>query len=522
MKQENLDLPQALKENRIQNSVRNAFFSIINTVIISLAPFLIRTCMIYYMGDKYAGLNSVLVSLVSLLNMTDLGITGVIVYFLYEPLAKGDLCRVGAFLYALKRVYMYIGGIFFLLGLLIIPFLHIIIAEDIPPNANLYSSYLILLSATSLPFFFFPEVDALVTASQRSDLASIISVISLSATYIIEIIAIVCFQSFLLYYVAFFAQASLSLALRLWIKKHFFAGIRTGGELDLEEKAKIKNRVIALFGHQMNDRFINSVDSVVLSSFMGLSIVAIYGNYMYVVSAVMMLMSSVISAITAAIGNALITETVESNYIRFKAVLWLNGILTIWAFVCMLCSYQPFMRIWMNDRLFHFDIVILFCLYFFVLQIRQTVLVFKNAKGMWLRDRFKPYISLIINLLLDIVLVRYIGVSGVLVSSILCIALILIPWEANVLCRGYFGIKINDYIQRVLSYFVIAVVLSAICYFLCNKLCICGGIIEIVWRILLCSLVSVGFFIVLYRGSADMIVWRDSLCLLKEKMGKSK
>ena len=71
---------------------------------------------------------------------------------------------------------------------------------------------------------------------------------------------------------------------------------------------------------------------------------------------------------------------------------------------------------------------------------RQAVLTFKNANGMWYNDRFKPYMSMICDIFLDIVLVRHIGAMGAIISSIICLSLIEIPWETNVLFNNYFCI----------------------------------------------------------------------------------
>ena len=41
--------------------------------------------------------------------------------------------------------------------------------------------------------------------------------------------------------------------------------------------------------------------------------------------------------------------------------------------------------------------------------------------SMWWNDRYKPYVSMIIDLILDAVLINIIGIKGAIISSIVCI-----------------------------------------------------------------------------------------------------
>lgn len=509
-----------LRGNRIRNTARTTLFSLIYTITVAVVPFFIRTAMIYMMGDEYTGLGGFFVSVISMLNITELGLSSVIVFFLYEPLAVGDISKAGAYLKLFKQIYYILALMIFILGIILSPFLRFLIKGDIPPDVNLFLSYLLFLISICLSYVMSPETAVITNACQRGDIEKIINIISSASGYVLEFMAILLFRSFLMYCWAVLFQSFIAGVLRFIVKRKGYSFITYDCSLNNTEKKEILRKVTALFGHQLNDKFISSVDNIVLSALMGLITVTLYGNYMFVIMAVMMLLSSFSASLTPSLGNAIVTEDAKSNDMRFKALLWFNGIVTIWSVTCMICIYQPFMKLWMGDRLLDFNTMILFCIYFFVMQIRQSLLTFKNAGGMWLEDRYKPYASLVVNLISDIVLVNIIGIGGALVSSIICISVIEIPWEGSVVYRGYFHKPIREYLVKILSYFILCCFTGAFSYIICGVLIKDFSIVSLFFRAIICTIVTLVLIMLLYGRSSELKVWVESFKTLLVDWGE--
>ena len=79
-----------IKLNRTWNTVRNIFFGGLNKIVTLLFPFVLRTVLIKVMGMEYAGLNGLFVSILEVLNLSELGIGTAIVYCMYKPIAQGN------------------------------------------------------------------------------------------------------------------------------------------------------------------------------------------------------------------------------------------------------------------------------------------------------------------------------------------------------------------------------------------------------------------------------------------------
>ena len=51
-------------------------------------------------------------------------------------------------------------------------------------------------------------------------------------------------------------------------------------------KKDIYKRVGTLFGHKLGNTFLVSIDSIIISSFLGLTALSLYSNYYYILTAV--------------------------------------------------------------------------------------------------------------------------------------------------------------------------------------------------------------------------------------------
>lgn len=131
--------------NRTKNAVRNIWWGIIQKFIMLLFPFITRTFLIRFLGAEYLGLSGLFTSILSLLSLTELGISSAIISTMYKPIADNDTDTVCALMAFYRKVYYIIGCVIIALGILIIPFLHKFIKGDLPVGINLYILYLIYL-----------------------------------------------------------------------------------------------------------------------------------------------------------------------------------------------------------------------------------------------------------------------------------------------------------------------------------------------------------------------------------------
>lgn len=475
-------------DGRVKNSFRNVIGALVNKIVSIVFPFVIRTIIIYKLGAEYAGLNSLFTSVLQILSLSELGIGSAIVFSMYEPIAKEDYQKVGELLNLYRRFYFLIGCFMLVVGLALIPFLPYLISGSYPSDINLLTLYLVYLTNTVLSYFLFAYKSSVLNAFQRNDIENNISTIVNICMYVIQVIVLLLFENYYLY-IIFLPIATIAINLiRSIITDKQFPQIKCKGEVDKDTRKSIYKRVGALIGHQLSGTVNCSLDNVVVSAFLGLVTVAQYGNYYYIVSALSGVMQVVFNGLTASIGNSLITENKEKNLRDFYDIQYINAWIVSWICICMMCLYQDFMTIWVGEEyLFPSDIVVLFVIYFYTWQIRRTVLTYKNAAGMWWADKFKPYVSVCSNLILNFVLVQIWGIYGVMISTIISYAIIEAPWETHALFKLYFTTKISGYWKRYSIYGFIGLADLLITYCLCSLIRI-DGLLGLIIKASICCI----------------------------------
>ena len=418
-----------MRFSRTKNTLRNIAFGSLNRVINIVLPFITRTVILYIMGTQYLGLSSLFSSILSFLSLTELGIGAAMVHSMYKPIAENDDETIKALLNLYKRLYRIIGTIILVLGLSLLPFLKILVPETLPPEINLYLLYGIYLFNSVLSYWLFAYKNALLQAYQRDDINSKIASVITPVSYAVMLGCLFLTRNYYAYVIWLPVFTVITNILRLILVNRNFPGLEPKGEVSAELKKSIFKKTTALIGTKLNTVVINAADNLVMSAYLGLTAIAMYGNYHYIMMSVIGFLGIAYSSMTAGLGNSLQTDSLDTNYRNFEKFSFINSWLVGWCAVCLVCLYQPFMRIWVGEELmFPFYVVLELGLYFYIYQIRKIPVVYKDAAGIWWEDRFRPYVCMIVNVVLNISLVQVIGISGIILSTVfsLCVS---IPWE---------------------------------------------------------------------------------------------
>ena len=457
--------------NRIKNSRRNVLGAIVNKGIAIVFPFVIRTVLIYKLGSEYVGLNSLFTSILQILSLTELGLGSAITYSMYKPIDDGDIGTVCAILNLYKKLYRFIGIAILAIGCILIPFLPFLISGDVPTDINLYVLYVIYLVNTSISYFLFAYKSSILNAYQRSDIESYIITIVNVAMYAIQISVLFAFSNYYIYIIFLPLSTILINIIRSLVVKKKYPEIIAYGEVSSDLKKDIYSRVGALIGHQLSGTVNCSLDNIVISAFLGLLMVARYGNYYYVVSALAGILQVVFASFTPSIGNSLLSNDNERIEKNFYDLFYINMWIVVWICVCMACLYQPFILLWVgDDNLFPIQLMLIFVLYFFSWQSRRTVIAYKNAAGMWKDDFWKPYVSVFLNLILNFVLVQFIGLYGVMLSTVFVYLFIEGPWETIVFFKKRMNKKPVVYYAKLIAFTILGLAIGTGSFFLCNLL----------------------------------------------------
>lgn len=507
------------KIERTKNASRNILFGVILKAYQILVPFLMRTAMIYLMGVQYLGLNSLFTSVLQVLNLAELGVGSAMVYSMYKPIAEDDNTTICALMKLYRTYYRVIGLVIAVVGCALTPFVPHLIKSDVPAGINIYILYLLNLAATVLSYWLFAYKNSILQAHQRTDVVSKVTLITSTIQYGLQLFVIWAFRNYYLYVIVMLATQALTNIVTAVCADRLYPQFKPKGKVDKPQVQRINQRIRDLFTSKIGGIIYDSADTIVISAFLGLTVLAVYHNYFYILNSITGLIAVVFTACTAGIGNSIVVESKEKNYQdlnKFTFIItWIAGFCS----VCLLCIYQPFMELWVgNNLMLSLSAVVCFVIYFFVRQFNALFNLYKDASGMWHEDRLRPLAAALTNLILNLILVQFIGIYGILLSTVLAILCVGMPWLLHNLFTIIFERKhMWHFIGKLAKYTFVVFISCVVTYFICSRFNM-SPVPTILVRGVICLIVPNLIYYLAFRRAKE---FQQSLQLV-DKMTKGK
>ena len=439
-------------------------------VVNLLFPFVIRSVMLHYLGTEYLGLNGLFKSLLSFLNLAELGVGSAMVFSMYRPIAEDDTPTICALLRLYRTLYRIIGLVIAAVGLILMPVLPSLIKSDLPPGMDLYILFLMNLGNTVITYWLFAYKSSLLQAHQRRDVISKVTLAVRVTEYTLKILILIFTRNYYLYLaVQLVCQLAVNILTAVCASKMYPQYV-TEGELPKEKRQDIFRRVRDLFTSKLSATVFDAADTIVISAFMGLTALALYQNYYFIITALRMMLVVVLNACMAGVGNKLVVESKEANFRDLEKIsllfMWVLGVSSS----MLLCLYQPFIKVWMGeDNLLAVGLVFCFVIYYYSMGANKLINMFKDAAGIWRIDRFRPLTAALANLTLNLITVRRLGLYGVLLSSVVSIVFIQIPWLFHNLFKEVYPHQfMGKYIKLFCGMTAVALVSCAASWLICS------------------------------------------------------
>lgn len=495
-----------MQVNRTKNAARNIVFGVLLKLYHIVVPFFMRTVMIHFMGVQYLGVNSFFTSVLQVLNLAELGVGAAMVYSMYEPVAKGDTPTICALLNLYRTFYRAIGIFIGAVGLLLTPFIPRLVKSGFPSDLNIYLVYWLNLAATCLSYWLFAYKNALLVANQRSDVASKVTILTKSLQFVLQFLALYLVRNYYLYMVISLVTQALTNVFTAAVATKMYPQFIPRGHLPKGQTRQITGRIRDLFTAKVSTVVLKSFDSIVISSALGLTTLAVYQNYYFIVSSVINTVETIFESCMSGIGNSIIFESESKNYrdlVKFSfAINWISGICAC----CFLNLFQPFIELWVGKELMlPFQVVVCFCLYFYSYEMNRMINTFKDAAGLWHEDRFRPMTAAIVNLGLNLFTVRFLGVYGVILSTVVSFVLVEYPWLLHNLFSTLFDRSLLwNYVLCLLNYVTVTALICTVSYFACNG--ITGNLyLTLFFRAVVCLVLPNILFIAVYFRKPEFI-----------------
>lgn len=404
---------------RVTHSLINIAAGLTNQVIITSLSFISRTVFITYLGVEYLGISGIFTSILAMLALAEAGVGSSIVYSLYKPVAENDCEKINVLMKLYKKAYLVIALIVFLLGMAIMPFLEFFVKDT--QVENIYLIYFIFLLNTVLPYLYLHKNNFLNVCQKTYIVTGVYSVSSILSV-LLKIAILYYTQNFIIYLVVDCVITIITSVLLALIvnKKYPFLKNKATTTLDSETKSNIFRNIKAILLQNIGVYLVFGTDNIIISAFVSVTAVGLYSNYNMLIEICRTFVNQVSSNIYHSVGNLVAKENKEKVYSIYKVTMFLNFWLYSLFSILLFILLDPFITLWIGPNfLLGNTMLILVIFIFYERGMRNAISTVKTTSGIFHEDRFAPLYQAVINLIISIVLVKFIGIAGVFMGTLI-------------------------------------------------------------------------------------------------------
>ncbi|MCT4412664.1 lipopolysaccharide biosynthesis protein [Leuconostoc pseudomesenteroides] len=423
-----------------------------------LMQFISRSVFINVLGAEFLGLNGLFLNLLGYLNFAELGLGAAITFSLYEPLANEDKAQVAAIMTLFKKWYRYIALFVLAGGLILTPSVPNLINGGVAHlNVNVYIAFLLALSNTVLSYLLTYK-RTLLLADQKGYVNTLNTVGYNIVGQIVQIVTLYMFKDF---YLFLSIQAVTMLLSNLHISRvvdKLYPYVYEYRQEKVSSKLinYMKKNISGMLSAKMGGIIVNGTDNLLLSYYIGLASVAMYANYTMIIMGLTQVMGQLISAVTSSIGNlGASKENQKKQEEVFYKYFYISSLLSIIVAVGFSAFSSTFVTLWLGKKMVYSFLPLLILSLNFVFQsLRQSVINYTNAYGLYWYARWKPIFESLVNLVVSWTLVKYtgLGISGVLIGTITSNLIVNVFWESWIVLHYGLKARIRRFLCLYMSY----------------------------------------------------------------------
>ena len=507
---------------RSYKSFRNMFFSVVSNVVTILFGFVVQALFLKKLGSEYLGINGLFINIVSMLTIVYLGIGTAIIYSLYKPVAEGNKEKIKSLMNFYKKCYNVIAVAMLAIGLLVIPFLNIIVGKNSITD-SIYIIYILFLIDTLVSYILFYK-RSILYADQKNYIISIIHICCLSVMNITLLLVLYQTQNYLLFLIVkiimrFVENFVISIVVD---RQYTYLKDDKIKPLDKKTKKDIYVKVKGLMYHKVGHLFVLGSDNIIISLFLGgVKTVGYYANYHTIIFSLTMMIDQAFASITSSVGNLLIASKKSEKYEVYEKINFLNFWIAGFSATCVFIIMESFITVWVgSEYILEHLVLIVLTINFYLTIVKNTMINFKDASGIFHEDRFVPFIESAVNIASSIILLKLFGLAGVFMGTVLStLVLHLYSYPKFVFCP-LFDKKYIEYVKQLVKYFVIFIIGLLLTYCVSELIIVDNNWLQVIVNIVVCLVVINGFYLLLFYRTKEFKYFKKLSVNMKNKILK--
>jgi len=436
-------------ESRIKKTLLNVRVNMICYFAAIIVTFFTRKVFLDRLGTDFIGLTTTINSLLSFLNLAELGVGASIAYFLYKPLFDKDEEKINELISIMGYLYRIIG--LFILGAgVVFSFFLPLIFRDTPFSMPLifYCFYGSLFTSL-LGYFVNYRANTIFNSDQRQYLVTGYYQGTQLFQVILQAVLAFYFQSFVLYVSIGIVFAIINSVILNWKFNQVYPWVDASiprGKVAIRQHPEIMRYVKNVFIHQVGGFINTSVMPTIIYGFASLAAVTMYSNYTLLNSKVQAFIGSAMGGSSASVGNLIAEGDSDNTYKCFKEMFSIKFLFVGVLSLILFRLSSPFICVWLGKEFVMSQVLVaLICADFCLNLLRETTEEFLNGYGLK-ADIWVP-IARVATLALMVLGGKLGGLTGILIVPAAFQLLILHTWKPYYLYSQGFRRSIFDYVK---------------------------------------------------------------------------
>lgn len=452
---------------RVHKSILNAEVNLLFYFLSLFFAFFSRKIFLDNLGAEFIGLTGTLNNILGYLNLTELGISACIGYFLFKPLQTDNRQEIQDILSLLGYLYNWIGTIIFAGAFAISLSFPLIFSHTELGLGIIYFTFYSFLGS-SLIGYFINYRQILLSADQKNYLVAIYYQSANLVKLALQIFLAYYYKNLFVWVAVEFVFGIIGCVILNWKINKEYPWLKVNkkdGKALLKKHPEIITKTKQVFIHQIKNFVLVKSDELFIFLFVSLKMVAYYGNYMIIISKLISLFSSITGSVGASVGNLV----AEGNKERILKVFWeytsiQHTIAAILSF-SLYMFLEPFIAHWLGtEYIMDNRILVLLVAYVYITNSCNSVNSFNYAHGLY-ADVWSAWAELIINVSVTIICGLKWGIIGILLGKLASLIPIIVCWKPYYLFTSGLKESVVIYWKGVLRNYAISAFSFAAGYF---------------------------------------------------------
>ncbi len=402
---------------RTKKIILNGLSELIPYFIISIIAFVKVRVMIDNLGSEFNGYYQFINQIITYLFLVEAGFGSAVLFKLYKPMADNNQKKVSEIFNGSITIFRKIGAL--ILTLLIA--ITLVLPFTVTNDEHLFTiiiSFIIIGFSQTIPYFFYSKSYSILLFSEQKNY--IYSIIVNMIKIIIDVGIIV---------VVIITDSLINVAVVMLIGKILeeiiadFLCSRMYKWLDKKAKKDISAHKMTkdIIYHKIGELVVNNVDSIILMTFIGPIAVSIYATYNYISSFLTQVIAKIDSGIISTFGNIFSKEDNDTSFKLFKEFSIISDIMAFIVPICFILGGRSFINLWIGKEsyILSYWVVAMFASIIFFKCIVRPINTVITANGMFRETKYYAFFAAGTNLLLSIMLVKPLGIFGILFATVI-------------------------------------------------------------------------------------------------------